>query len=168
MSEATTTLENEQDLKRAGLIQQIRSESELRTRQGEVQQRRQELTDRLKAVTADINKKILECNAIDLESARQLLAIDKAKFELLKSTPEGKQILALEAELKDLAWGEKQVPQLNLLRHQVELAIDQGKTEESGIIRGRLANLEAKIEQRKAEIDRLWQSFGFEMAWFLR
>ena len=165
---SATAVENEKDMVIAGLIQQIRGETELRTRQGEIQQRRQELTGELKAVTADINKKILECNAIDLESARQLLAIDKAKFELLKSTPEGKQILALEAELKDLAWGEKQVPQLNLLRHQVELAIDQGKTEESGIIRGRLANLEAKIEQRKAEIDQLWQSFGFEMAWFLR
>ena len=165
---SATAVENEKDMVIAGLIQQIRGETELRTRQGEVQQRRQELTDRLKAVTADINKQILECNAIDQESARQLLAIDKAKFELLKSTPEGKHILVLEAELKDLEWGEKQVPQLNLLRHQIELAIDQGKAEEAGMIRGRLANLEAKIEQRKAEIDRLWQSFGFEMAWFLR
>ena len=156
MSEATATIENEQDMVIAGLIEMIRGETELRTRQGEVQQRRQDLTERLKTITSDINKQILECNAIDQESGRQLSAIDKAKAELLRSTPEGKQILALKAELRDLEWGEKQVPQLSLLRHQVELAIDQGKPEEAGMIRGRIANLEGKIEQRKAEIERLW------------
>lgn len=145
MSEATATVKNEQDMVIAGLIQQIRGETELRTRQGEVQQRRQEL-----------------CNAIDQESDRLLVAIDKAKVELLRATPKGKQILALQAELTDLEWGEKQVPQLSLLRHQVELAIDQGKPEEAGMIRGRIANLEGKIKQCKAEIERLWMSFGFE------
>ncbi len=54
--------------------------------------------------------------------------------------------------------------QLSLLRHQVDLAIEKGKTEEAGMIRGRIANLESKIEQRKAEIERLWMSLGFEMA----
>ncbi len=164
MSEATVTEATEQDMKIAGLIEQIRGESELRTRQGEAQQRRQELTDRLKAITADINKQILECNAIDNESGRQLSAIDKAKIELLRSTPEGKQILALQKELRDLEWGEKQVPQLSLLRHQVELAIDQNKPQEARMLRGSIANLEGKIELRKAEIDRLWMSLGFEMA----
>lgn len=164
MSEATATEATEQDMKIAGLIQQIRGETELRTRQSEAQQRRQELTDRLKGITSDINQQILECNTIDNVSGRQLSAIDKAKAELLRSTPEGKQILALQKELRELEWGEKQVPQLSLLRHQVELALDQNKPEEAGMIRGRLANLEGKIEQRKAEIERLWMSFGVEMA----
>ena len=164
---SATAVENEKDMVIAGLIQQIRGETELRTRQGEVQQRRQELTDRLKAVTADINKQILECNAIDQESARQLLAIDKAKIELLRSTQEGKQILALEADLKELTLVNG-VPQLQLLKHQVELAMDQDMTEQAAILRGRITNLEGKIEKLKAEIERLWISFGFEMAWFLR
>ena len=167
MSNATTTVENEQDLKRSDLIQQIRRESEFRTCQGEAQQLRQKLTDELKATTLAITKQILESNAIEQESARQLLAIDKAKIELLRSTQEGKQILALEAELKELTLVNG-VPQLQLLKHQVELAMDQDMTEQAAILRGRITNLEGKIEKLKAEIERLWISFGFEMAWFLR
>ena len=161
MSEATATVENDQDLVIAGLIQQIRGETEIRTRQGEAQQRRQELTDKLKAITADINRQILECNAIDQKSDRQLTAIDKAKIELLRSTQEGKQILALEADLKELTLVNG-IPQLQLLKHQVELAMDQDMTEQAAILRGRIANLEGKIDQRQREIDRLWCSFGFD------
>jgi hypothetical protein len=160
MSEATATAETEQDLAIAGLIEQVRGESELRTRQSEAQQVRQALVDELKAVTAKINQQIQECNAIDQDSARQLFAIGTAKAQLLRSTPEGKQILAWEAELQELTLVNG-VPQIQLLRHQVELAIDQGKKEEAGMIRGRLANLEGKIQQRQSEIDRLWESFGF-------
>ena len=160
----TATAETEQDLVIAGLIQQVRGEAELRTRQGGAQQMRQALADELKAVTARINQEIQECNRIDQDIARQLFAIGRAKAELLRSTPEGGQILALRAELKELELGEDQanpLPQLQLLRHQVELAIDQGKKEEAGMIRGRLANLEGKIQQRQSEIDRIWESFGF-------
>ncbi|MCF7960768.1 MAG: hypothetical protein K9M08_08490 [Pirellula sp.] len=160
MTTATATAETEQDLVIAGLIQQVRGEAELRTRQGEAQQMRQALADELKAVTARINQEIQECNAIDQDSARQLFAIGRAKAELLRSTPEGKQIRAMEAELQELTLVNG-VPQLQLLRHQVELAMDQGKKEEAGMIRGRLANLEGKIQQRQSEIDRLWESFGF-------
>ena len=167
MSNATTTVENEQDLKRADLIQQIRSESELRTCQGEAQQLRQKLTEELKATTLAITKQVLECDAIDRDIDRRLTAIDKAKIELLRSTQEGKQILSLEAELKELTVVDG-VPQLQLLKHQVELAMDQDMTEQAAILRGRITNLEGKIEQRKAEIEQLWMSFGFEMSWILR
>jgi len=161
MSEATATAETEQDLAIAGLIEQVRGESELRTRQGEAQQMRQALVDELKAVTAKFNQQIQECNAIDQDSSRQLVAIGRAKAELLRSTKEGKQILSLEAELQELTLVNG-VPQLQLLRHQVELAIDQGMKEQAVMLRGRIANLEGKIEQIKAEIDRLWQSFRFD------
>ena len=170
MSEATATAETEQDLAIAKLMETIRGETELRTRQGEAQQRRQALVDELKAVTAKLNQQIQECNAIDQDSARQLQAIERAKAELLRLTPEGKQIRALQAELKELELGEDQanpLPQLKLLRHQQELAEDQGKPEEAGMLRGRIANLEGKIEQRKAEINRLWESFEFPPECFL-
>ena len=152
----------DKDLARAGLIQQIMGETEIRYRQGEAQQRRLELGDELKAMTSRINQEIRECDEIDRDSDRLLTALDKAKGELLRSTAEGKQIRSLQAELKVLALGKEQVPQLNLLRHQVELAIDQGKPEEAGMLRGRIANLASKLEQLQLQIDSLWSSFGFE------
>ena len=68
MTTATATAETEQDLVIAGLIQQVRGEAELRTRQAEAQQMRQALADELKAVTTKINQQIQECNAIDQDS----------------------------------------------------------------------------------------------------
>ena len=77
MSAATTEID--QDLVKAGLIQQIQGETELRTRQGEAQQRRQMLVEKLKATTQKINQQIADCDEINLSCDRLLTAIDRSK-----------------------------------------------------------------------------------------
>ena len=158
---SAATIEIDQDLVRAGLIQQIQGETELRTRQGEAQQKRQMLVEKLKAATVEINQQIADCNDIYHMTDCGLNVIDKAKGELLRSTPEGKQILALQAEIKELKWV-NQEPQLIQLKRKLEIAVDRDEPENAGILRSKIANLESKMEQKQAEIDALWSSFGFD------
>ena len=159
MSAATTEID--QDLVKAGLIQQIQGETELRTRQGEAQQRRQMLVEKLKATTQKINQQIADCDEINLSCDRLLTAIDRSKGDLLRSTPEGKQIFAIQAEIKELKW-KNQEPQLPVLKRKLEIAEDRGEPENAAILRSQIANLESKIEQYQSEIERLWTSFGFD------
>ena len=151
----------DKDLARAGLIQQIQGESEIRTRQGEAQQKRQSLVDRLQSTTVKINQQIADCNDVYHMTDCLLNSVDKAKSELLRSTPEGKQILALQAEIKELKWV-NQEPQLLQLKRKLEIALDRDEPELAGILRSQIANLESKLEQRQTEIDVLWSSFGFD------
>ncbi len=158
---STATVEIDKDLARAGFIKQIQGESEIRNRQGAAQQRRQSLVEKLKATTQKLNEQIQECGDVYHMTDCALNVIDQAKGELLRSTPEGKQILALQAEINELKWV-NQEPQVLQLKHKLEIALDRDEPEGAAILRGKIANLESKIEQRQTEIDALWSSFGFE------
>ncbi len=151
----------DKDLARARLIEQIQGESEIRTRQGEAQQKRQSLVERLQSTTVKINQQIRDCNDVYHITDALLNGVDKAKGELLRTTQEGRQILALQAEINELKWV-NQEPQLMQLKRKLEIAVDRDEPELAGILRSQIANLESKLEDRQAQIDALWSSFGFD------
>ena len=145
----------------AGLIAEILTESEVLREQGEAQAIRLAIADELKATTLRANQQMTECATIALACKGRLHSIAKAKAELLRSTPEGRQIRSIQAEIAKTKWIDG-VPQLGLLRHKRELAEARGEFENVQVLTSQLANLESKIGQKQAEIDRLWSGFGFD------
>ena len=149
------------DTVQAGLVQEILTESEVRREQGEAQSRRLSIAEKLKAATLQANQPMNECFAIDLACKGRLHAIEKAKAELLRTTPEGRQIRSLQAEIDELKFV-KGDPQLPMLYKRLEIAEDRNFVEEIEVLKSKIASLQNKIDLRQREIDRLWCGFGFD------
>ena len=142
-------------------IQEIMAESEVRRAQGEAQSKRLSIAEKLKAATLKANEQLNECSAIDLACKGRLYAIEKAKAELLRTTPEGRQIRSIQAEITELRYS-KGDPAIPLLYRKLESAEDQNLVDEIEGIKSKIASLQNKIDQRQREIDRLWCGFGFD------
>lgn len=149
------------DTVQARLIQEIMAESEVRREQDEAQSNRLSIAEKLKAATLRANQQMTECAAIDLACKGRLHSSEKAKAELLRTTPEGRQIRSLQAEIAELRWvkGEPQLPQLY---RKLEAAEDRNLPDEIEAIKSKIASLQTKIDQKQREIDRLWCGFGFD------
>lgn len=151
----------ETDTVQAGLVQEILTESEVQREQSEAQSKRLAIAEKLKAATLLANQQMNECFAIDLACKGRLHSIEKAKAELLRTTPEGRQIRSIQAEIAELTIVNG-VPQLGLLRHKLELAEDRNETENVEVLTSQIVSLQNKIDQRQREIDRLLCGFGFD------
>lgn len=145
----------------AELIQRIKSETEVRTRKFDAQQKALGIAEKLKAATLKANQQMTECHDIDHSCDGLLYGIEQAKCELLRTTPEGKRIRILQAEMHDLKFI-KGDPQLALLYRKLELAEARGETDVVATIEANLLKLHGKIDALQREIDRLWTGFGFD------
>ena len=156
---------DEIDQVRAGLIAKIQGEGDIRSRQAEAQHRRLELAEQLKEVTQKLNQQIRELSDIDYQCDMMLSSVERAKAELLRTSPEGRTIRGVLVEIRELQWGETAdpaypVPQLPLLQRKLELAIERDEQENIGVYQRQISDLSAKIEQRKAEVRQIWESLG--------
>lgn len=156
---STATVET--DTVQAGLIERIKNEAEIRSRKLEAQQKRLSIAEKLKATTLRANQQMTECHDIDHQCDGLLYNIEKAKVELLRTSPEGKRILSLQREMHELKFV-KGDPQLAQLYRKLELAEARGETDVVATIEANLVKLQGKIDSLQREIDRLWTGFGFD------
>ena len=160
MSVTLESVEVDQDVIKAGLIQKILEEPDVTRRKGDAQRQRQSIAENLKDLTLQLNREMTACGSIDQACSGILHSIETAKSELLKSTIEGRQIRSLQSDIRELKWI-KGEPQLSQLCKKLELAEARNQIEEVGVLKSKISNLQSKVDTKQREIDRLWNSFGF-------
>jgi len=148
------------DLRKAELVSEIQRESEVQQDQAELQREAARLEDSIPQFVRETRAKINQLQNQEQVCARELVAIDRMRDELLAITPEGRRIKTLLADMQELRFpGGSNV--LVLKRHLQQLAINHsiGDPNEMVVADGlgrEIAKIESRIAEHSTEVDRLW------------